>query len=129
MAAFRPATARTLFILAVLVLWETLARVADINPILLAPPSTVLVQVARILANVSTVPDFYSHAWVTVKELAVAYAICAVVGVLAGLAFANSKVVGDAFEPILLVLYALPKVILYPLLVLILGIGLIPKIV
>jgi NitT/TauT family transport system permease protein len=43
--------------------------------------------------------------------------------------FAGSKVIGDAFEPILLALYAIPKVILYPLIVLVLGVGLAPKIV
>ncbi|MCD6073409.1 MAG: binding-protein-dependent transport system inner rane component [Rhodospirillales bacterium] len=129
MAAISPATARIVFILALLVLWEAVARLAGISPILMAPPTTVLMHVARILANIGAVPDFYGHAWVTVKELIVAYGICAVIGVMLGLAFANSKVVGDAFEPILLILYALPKVILYPLLVLGLGIGMVPKIV
>lgn len=65
----------------------------------------------------------------TLFELLVAYAIASVVGVVLGVLFASSKLIGDAFEPLLLALYAIPKIILYPLVVLMLGIGMLPKIV
>jgi NitT/TauT family transport system permease protein len=129
MPKLSPTAARLAFILSVLIVWEAFARLTSVSPILVAPPSAVMWQVARIIAGMSTVPDFYFHAWVTLRELIVAYVITAVAGVSLGLAFAGSKVIGDAFEPILLTLYAIPKVILYPLLVLMLGVGLIPKIV
>ena len=124
-----PTAARVAFIFGVLVVWEAFARLTSVSPILVAPPSAVLWEMARIITATSTVPDFYFHAWVTLRELIVSFAITAVVGVSLGLAFASSKVIGDAFEPILLTLYAVPKVILYPLVVLMLGIGLVPKIV
>src|SRR6059058_1375584 len=103
-----PTVARLVFILGLLILWEAFARLASVSPILVAPPSAVLWQVARIITTTSTVPDFYIHFWVTIRELIVAYAITAVIGVCLGLAFASSKVIGDAFEPILLTLYAIP---------------------
>jgi NitT/TauT family transport system permease protein len=129
MLKLSPTAARFAFIAGVLIVWEAFARLTSVSPILIAPPSAVLWQVARVLTATSTVPDFYFHAWVTVRELIVAFTITAIVGVCLGLAFASSKAIGDAFEPILLMLYAVPKVILYPLVVLMLGIGLVPKIV
>jgi NitT/TauT family transport system permease protein len=129
MSSFGPTAARFAFILGVLIVWEALARLTSVSPILIAPPSAILWQLAQIVTSVSAVPDFYLHAWVTIRELIGAYAITAVGGICLGLAFTSSKVIGDAFEPILLVLYAIPKVILYPLVVLMLGIGLMPKIV
>jgi NitT/TauT family transport system permease protein len=124
----RPDVARWLMLLAVLLVWEAVARFASLSPIIMAPPSVVLLDAVRIFAGDNTVPDFYRNAAITIGEVAIAYVITMVVGVLLGWVFASSKVVGDAFEPILLVLYAIPKIILYPLLILILGIGVLPNI-
>jgi ABC-type nitrate/sulfonate/bicarbonate transport system permease component len=129
MRRLNPTAARLAFVLGILIGWEAFARLASASPILIAPPSVVLWEVARIVARTSTVPDFYGNAWVTIRELITAFAITAGVGVCLGLAFASSEVIGDAFEPILLTLYAVPKVILYPLVVLMLGVGLAPKVV
>ena len=124
-----PAAARLAMILGLLVLWEALSRLAPVNPILIAPPSDVLWRIVRIVSTYSQVPEFYSHAWVTVGEVIVAYAAAVFLGVPLGLLFGSSRLLGDAFEPVLLVLYAVPKIILYPLIVLMLGIGVLPKVV
>lgn len=123
-----PMAGRLAVIVGVLAVWEAFARLSTISPILAAPPSVVLLQVARIIVGMSTVPGFYTNAWVTLRELTIAYAITAIAGVSLGIMLAGVKVIGDACEPILLALYAIPKVILYPVLVLILGVGLVPKI-
>jgi NitT/TauT family transport system permease protein len=124
-----PAAARLALIGAVLLLWEAACRLGGMSPILIAPPSAILWQMIRILAAASEVPEFYSNAGITLAEIIVAYVITAALGMALGLLFATSKLLGDAFEPVLLVLYAIPKIILYPVIVLILGIGMTPKIV
>jgi len=129
MRPISPALARTALVLGVLAVWEASSRFTSVSPILIAPPSEVLWQVVRIVSTYSSVPDFYSNVWVTLAELLAAYAVTASLGVLVGFLFAGSKLIGDAFEPVLLVLYAIPKIILYPLIVLVLGIGMFPKIV
>jgi NitT/TauT family transport system permease protein len=124
-----PAVARLLLVLALLVLWEVFTRLSSVSAILIAPPSAVLWQMVQIVIRASNVPDFYANAGVAIAEILAAYGLAAVFGVLIGLAVASSKVIGDAFEPILLVLYAVPKIILYPILVLIIGTGPATKIV
>jgi NitT/TauT family transport system permease protein len=123
-----PLAARLIIVLVLLALWEVITRVAGLSPILIAPPSLILWQMIKILANLSNVPDFYANASVTLGEIALAYVLSSVIGIAIGVAVASSKVIGDAFEPILLVLYAVPKIILYPVIVLLIGTGVVTKI-
>jgi NitT/TauT family transport system permease protein len=129
MRSLSPAIARLLLVLALLGLWELFTRLSSVSPILIAPPSLILWQMAQIVARASNVPDFYANAGVTLGEILIAYGLAALLGILTGIAVASSKVIGDAFEPILLVLYAIPKIILYPVIVLMIGTGSATKIV
>ncbi len=124
-----PVIARWGFVLGVFVAWEIFCRIATVSPLLIAPPTEVLRRIAMILIGAGTVPDFYLNAAITVGEVTSSYAITATIGILIGIAFSSSKIIGDAIEPLLLLLYAIPKIILYPLIILILGIGVRPNIV
>jgi NitT/TauT family transport system permease protein len=119
---------RLAIVLALLALWELTTRLAALSPILIAPPSLILWQMIKIIAATSNVPDFYANALLTLGEIALAYLLASVLGVLIGIVVASSKVLGDAFEPLLLILYAIPKIILYPVLVLLVGTGVITKV-
>jgi NitT/TauT family transport system permease protein len=123
-----PLVARLAIVLALLIVWEAFTRLAGLSPILIAPPSVILWEMVKILVNASNVPDFYTNALVTLSEIAVAYLVSSLVGVSVGIAVASSRVIGEAFEPILLVLYAVPKIILYPVMVLLIGTGMVTKI-
>ncbi|HEY1503099.1 MAG TPA: ABC transporter permease [Stellaceae bacterium] len=123
MGKLSPTLARTLLVVALLALWEVFTRLSSVSAILIAPPSAIIMQMVQILVRTSNVPDFYANARLTIAEILVAYGLAAVAGVLTGIAVASSKVIGDAFEPILLVLYAVPKIILYPVIVLMIGTG------
>src|SRR5206468_1325919 len=92
-------------------------------------PRAIIWQMVEIVARASNVPDFYANAWLTVAEILIAYALAALFGVLTGITVASSRVIGDAFEPLLLILYAVPKIILYPVIVLMIGTGPATKIV
>jgi NitT/TauT family transport system permease protein len=124
-----PAVARTILVIGALVLCEIMTQLSSASRILVAPPSDIFWQLLKIVATTSNVPNFYPNIWITIQEVVGAFAVTAIVGIALGFVFASSKLIGDAFEPILLVLYAIPKVILFPLFVLILGIGMTPKII
>jgi len=122
-----PAAARTALIVALLVIWELSIYLSGASNILVARPSQIAVAAWNLVRGASSAPDFYLNVGLTVFELVVAYAIAAVVGLSIGTVVANWKVLGDALEPLLLALYALPKVILYPIIVLTAGAGLAGK--
>jgi len=129
MRKLSPALARLLLVLVLLALWEIFTRLSSVSVIIIAPPSAIVWQMAQIIIRASNVPDFYANAWLTIAEILIAYGTAGVLGVLIGIAVASSRVIGDAFEPILLVLYAVPKIILYPVIVLMIGTGPATKIV
>lgn len=129
MLKLTPTLARFLLVLVLLALWEMFTRLSSVSVIIIAPPSAIVWQMIEIIARASNVPDFYANAGLTIGEILVAYGVGAVIGVLSGIAVASSKVIGDAFEPILLVLYAVPKIILYPVIVLMIGTGPATKII
>jgi NitT/TauT family transport system permease protein len=77
--------------------------------------------------NLPTNPDiagsFWSHLATTLYELGVAWLI--VIGIMTPLAFVIGikRTVKDVVEPLLLVFFAIPSIILYPIIYLTLGIG------
>ncbi|MFL9927283.1 ABC transporter permease subunit [Herbaspirillum lusitanum] len=72
--------------------------------------------------------DFWSHTLETAKALIYALAIGLVGGLAAGLLLGVNRLARDVAEPILLNVYAIPKVTLYPLVLLVFGLGLSAKV-
>src|SRR3990170_3631502 len=95
-----PNLARYSFILLILVVWEGFVRLGTVSPILVAPPSIVIWHIVKIVSTYTTVPEFYTNAWITVREVVAAYVLVVVMGISIGFAFAANKKIGDAFEPV-----------------------------
>ena len=120
---------RLILIFIFLLFWEGITRFGSTSPILIAPPSIIIATIAKILAGSSQVPDFYRNLRITALEIGAAYAVTASLGLFIGFIIGKSRLMGDAYEPILLALFAIPKVIVYPIIFLILGTEMMPKIV
>ncbi|WP_281898051.1 ABC transporter permease [Phytohabitans aurantiacus] len=90
---------------------------------LLPAPSEVL------HAFVSTPGVLLAHGWVTLVETSVGFGVAAVAGITAGAALATSRWVQLLLSGPLMVLHAVPKVAVAPLLVVWLGFGEGPRIV
>jgi NitT/TauT family transport system permease protein len=73
-------------------------------------------------------PTFWGHALATLQALALALSIAVLGGVGLGAWLGASRMAGAVAEPLLTALYALPKVTLYPMILLIFGIGLSAKV-
>lgn len=70
--------------------------------------------------------------WLDVQETGLAFLAAIVIAVIAGVALGVvlglSRGLGDTFEPILVTFYSLPKVTLYPLVLLLFGLGMSAKV-
>jgi NitT/TauT family transport system permease protein len=106
-----------LFILAVI--WEGASRFGLVSPYALPPLSLVLVELVHFLGD----PDFYYHAAYSLGRSLTGFAAAVVFGVVLGIAMARSKVVRLTFEPVIKLIYPMPKSALIPLTILWLGIG------
>lgn len=109
--------AQVLFPLALLLLWQLLAMV--LGPFFVATP----------LATLGAMLEGIQAGWlgdngsVTLVALAYAYLLAVGFGVVIGVTLGLSRFAYDVFEPIVIALYALPKVALYPLFLFAFGLG------
>ncbi len=71
---------------------------------------------------------FWPHIQATAEAFAAGLAIASVGGLVLGLVLGFHRLSGEVFEPILTALYSIPKVTLYPVILLIFGIGISAKI-
>lgn len=72
---------------------------------------------------VSILPSWTPDILATLRTLAIAFVSAAVVGVLAGFAIGLSKYWTEVFTPIVLALYSIPKITLYPIFLIVFGLS------
>jgi NitT/TauT family transport system permease protein len=72
--------------------------------------------------------DFPRHAWETARAFLTALTISLVAGLALGLALRGHRLSGEVTEPILGALYSIPKITLYPIILLLFGLGISAKI-
>src|SRR5580704_234716 len=108
-----PGVARLAVVLLILAVWEIAARFV-VDPMFIAPPSRVVASLGAVW-NTSGVPAALR---LTLFELAVAFSISTVVGLVARL----------SVMPIILLLYGLPQITILPIFILLFGIGPLSKI-
>jgi NitT/TauT family transport system permease protein len=72
--------------------------------------------------------DFGAHLAETGKAFVTALCISLVGGTLLGVLLGARRLAGDVFEPLLIALYSIPKIALYPIVLLVFGLGISAKI-
>ena len=110
-------------LLAVLIGWEIAVRIDGTPEWLLPAPTAIwrsLVDDRGLLAH---------HAWVTLQEILVGFAVALVAGVLIAVAIDASGIVERALYPLVIASQAIPIVALAPLLLVWFGYGLLPKVI
>jgi NitT/TauT family transport system permease protein len=111
-----------LLILGILVLWQVLYWLA--GDIALTSPASTAVNLWKLLGTAR----FWGHAAETARAFGFAVAISIVGGVVLGVMLGINRTSGVVSEPILIALYSLPKVTLYPLVLLCFGLGMSAKV-
>jgi NitT/TauT family transport system permease protein len=106
----------------VLVVWQALYLL--VGDVALRSPGTTVENLGRLLSDASFLP----HVRETLLAFAQGVAIALVVGLLIGLPLGAARFAGEVAEPILVALYSIPKVTLYPVILLIFGIGMPAKV-
>jgi ABC-type nitrate/sulfonate/bicarbonate transport system permease component len=104
-------------IAAILLLWHALAVSGATPAAILPPPAAVFARLLQQFGN----PQYWDNAATTLFRLFAGFSIAAVIGVGLGVAATGSKLIESLVKPLVRVLAPLPKVALYPAMVLILG--------
>src|SRR5262249_20596530 len=106
----------------VLLVWQGLHAVSgDLG---LSSPATTLAKIAELSAT----GEFWSNVRETLRALVIAALIASTGGLVLGTLLGSHQLSSEVAGPILVTFYSLPKIVLYPLLLLIFGLGLPAKV-
>jgi NitT/TauT family transport system permease protein len=121
--AFRLNGSRLILIVVLIVLWQVISDAGHLS-LYMSSPTAVLSKLTS-WYNSGTLG---TSVGVTLEEAVIGYVIGSVVGAVVGFVLGRIEFVGKLLDPIVLALYAVPKIALAPLFVLWLGIGITTKI-
>lgn len=105
-----------------LALWEVLTEVLGIWPVMLRSPQ----QIGAVLFG--DFGMFLSHSYTTAYETLVGFLLAALIGIIFAILIVASRFLQLTIYPIFLVLQIVPKVAIAPLLIVMMGFGIWPKI-
>jgi NitT/TauT family transport system permease protein len=97
--------------------WEALSRILAVPENILPPPS-VVARSLYVRGDLLAV-----HAWLTFSQTIFGFVISVVIGILLGWLVSKSRLMYEAFYPVIVVLQVMPKEALAPLLILWFGAG------
>lgn len=106
-----------LIVIALLIVWQGLYEYA--GSAALTPP----LATAQYAAELLTTPNFSRHLTATASAFGWSLLISAALGIPIGLWLGAFRFAGDVAEPMLASLYTIPKVTLYPVILLLFGLG------
>jgi NitT/TauT family transport system permease protein len=104
---------------AVLLIWETVARSGLTSPIFLPAPSVV----AATLVRMTVSNNLLWHAWISTERVWIAFALSAVMAIPIGMLMSSYRPIGAALEPIIDFIRYLPVPALVPLSIIWFGVG------
>jgi NitT/TauT family transport system permease protein len=110
---------RLALVLALLVVWELYARFISTSSLIAGPSDVAVAWWPKVMGD----PQVRLAVGVTLIELAVAFAMSVVFGMLIGVLVGLSNIGRRSLYPIILLLYGIPQAIILPLFVLIFGLG------
>ena len=111
------------FVFILCIIWEGVVKILEIHPVLLPSPSLIA---SFIYENGLTL---LYHTGVTAYEAIIGLILGLSVGLVFGIIIVQSKILRDALLPLLIAADIIPKAALAPLLLIIFGFGILPKIV
>jgi NitT/TauT family transport system permease protein len=111
-----------IIVLIMLAVWQALHQVAG-ETAMPAPLPTL----TYLMHNIAT-RRFAENAAATAEEFAYALVLAYVIGLAVGVWMGAHRLAGAVGEPILVALYSLPKIVLYPVVLLIFGLGVLGKV-
>lgn len=110
---------RAALLAALLLLWELFTRLGWADPFIVSSPSRVLATLARLLRNM----ELFLHVGVTLFETVMGFLLGTLLGTLAAVLMWWNATLCRILDPYLVVLNALPKIALGPILIVWIGAG------
>src|SRR2546425_282448 len=108
--------------------WEGLGRAGLLDPFYYSRPSLFVPRIADWFTPGNTAGDIWLDIRVTLTETVLGFVIGTLLGLVVGYAFARNRLLGAAFDPLLSMFNAIPRLVLAPVFILAFGIDLASKV-
>ena len=110
---------------AFLLLWEVATRRGWVDPFFVSQPTVLAAQIFDWIRT----GFILRHLFVTMQETILGFLLGTLLGVAVGFTFAHWQKLAYIFDPLMVALNAMPRVVLAPLFILWFGLGLLSKVV
>ncbi|MEU3615192.1 ABC transporter permease [Streptomyces sp. NPDC002623] len=117
------AASRVLLLVAVLALWEALARAKVIDPFNFSMPTKIWDQIYTWVTHGTALGSLGEQIWYTLYEALLGWIIGVVTGVVCGIALGRITFLADILGPYIKVLNSIPRIVLAPIFVIWFGLG------
>ena len=111
-----------LVVLGILVVWQGLHWLA--GDVAVSSPWATVSRLVELLLD----PSFWPNVWETLYAFGLALIYALLGGLIIGVTLGGHRLSGEVAEPILVALYSIPKITLYPVILLLFGLGMSAKV-
>lgn len=115
----RPGSVSLIILVAILVVWEYAGRTEMMNPFFFSWPSAIGVEAWRLLVT----GELFINLWVTGYAYIVGVSLACILGALLGLAMGWWQYFGKVLDPYVVFFSAMPRIALFPIILMIFGIS------
>ncbi|MEV4970666.1 ABC transporter permease [Streptomyces scopuliridis] len=116
-------TSRVLLLIALIGMWEWLARTAVIDPFNFSMPSRIWDQMRQWAVHGTPQGSLWEQIWYTLYEALLGWVIGVIGGVVLGIALGRIRFLAEVLGPYIKVLNALPRIVLAPIFLIWFGLG------
>jgi NitT/TauT family transport system permease protein len=119
---------RIFILMAFLLGWEVAAEVGVVDEFFFSRPSAIALRLYEWVADGTSEGPLWYHLWVTMEEALIGFFTGAVAGIVVGIALGRNRMLADIFSIYIKVINSIPRVVLAPIFIMLLGLGLASKV-
>ena len=106
-------------VIGAIALWEIISRSGLVSTVFFPPPSRILLKIVQLFQS----GRMQEHLWVSMQRVGLGFLIGAVPGTILGLLMGWIRFVRRVFDPIISIIYPIPRIAILPLFLIVLGLG------
>jgi len=108
--------------------WELASRSGLIDEFFFSKPSDIAVRLYEWVTEGTSEGPLWYHLWVTMEEALIGFFTGSSAGIVVGIALGRSRMLADIFSIYIKVINSIPRVVLAPIFIMLLGLGLASKV-